>query len=94
MKLSERLEARAAFEDNRVLDEAKAMGFVPDVYTGSQTGALLREAAELARRVEDAPCAVAGQSPGRFYYVGGSAPVEHGQRVRIVPEAGLGGGEG
>lgn len=51
--------------------------------------------AALCRRwltVEDAPCAVAGQSPGRFYYVGGSAPVEHGQRVRLVPEAGLGGG--
>lgn len=38
--------------------------------------------------VEDAPCAVAGQSPGRFYYAGGSAPVEHGQRVRLVPDAG------
>lgn len=49
--------------------------------------------AALCRRwlaVEDAPCAVAGQSPGRFYYVGGSAPVEHGQRVRLVPEAGQG----
>ena len=40
-----RLRERAEFEDKRVLDEAKAMGFVPEVYSGSQTGALLREAA-------------------------------------------------
>lgn len=44
--------------------------------------------------LDGAAVAVAGQSPGRFYYVGGSAPVEHGQRVRLVPEAGLEGGGG
>ena len=44
--------------------------------------------------VEDAPCAVAGQSPGRFYYAGGASPVEHGQRVRLVPEDGEGGSDG
>jgi hypothetical protein len=43
--LIERLRERAEFEDKRVLDEAKAIGFVPEVYSGSQTGALLREAA-------------------------------------------------
>lgn len=43
--LIDRLRERAEFEDKRVLDEAKAMGFVPEVYSGSQTGALLREAA-------------------------------------------------
>ena len=43
--LIERLRERAEFEDKRVLDEANAMGFVPEVYTGSQTGALLLEAA-------------------------------------------------
>lgn len=56
-------------------------------WPGAKAIRALREAAELARRVEDAPCAVAGQSPGRFYYVGGSAPVEHGQRVRLVPDS-------
>ena len=44
-ELIERLRERAEFEDKRVLDEAKALGFVPEAYTGSQTGALLREAA-------------------------------------------------
>jgi hypothetical protein len=44
-ELIERLHERAEFEDKRVLDEAKAMGFEPEVYTGSQTGAVLREAA-------------------------------------------------
>src|SRR5690606_27763686 len=54
--LSERLRERAEFEDRRVLDEAKALGFVPEVYTGSQTGALLLEAAaalEAAREESD-----------------------------------------
>jgi hypothetical protein len=57
--MNERLIERAVFEDKRVLEEAKAAGFVPEVYSGSQTGALLREAAaeidrlsDLARRVE------------------------------------------
>lgn len=53
MDLIERLRERAEFEDKRVLDEANAMGFVPEVYTGSQTGALLLEAAaalEAARK--------------------------------------------
>lgn len=40
-----RLRERAEFEDKRVLDGAKALGFVPEVYTGSQTGAFLLEAA-------------------------------------------------
>jgi hypothetical protein len=43
--LIDRLRERAEFEDKRVLDESKAMGFEPEVYTGSQTGALLSEAA-------------------------------------------------
>lgn len=46
MDLIERLRERAEFEDKRVLDEAKAMGFEPEVYSGSQTGVLLREAAD------------------------------------------------
>jgi hypothetical protein len=56
MDLIERLRERAEFEDKRVLDEANAMGFVPEVYTGSQTGALLLEAAaalEAARGERD-----------------------------------------
>ena len=44
-ELIARLRERSEFEDRRVLDEAKAMGFVTEVYNGSQTGALLREAA-------------------------------------------------
>lgn len=68
--LSERLDARAAFEDKRVLDEAKVMGFVPEVYTGSQTGALLREAAELARRVEAIPTRTRPRRPGRQSLMG------------------------
>lgn len=87
MKLSERLEARLALRAAPT-EIAKEPAYVDS----ADCRALLQEAAELARRVEDAPCAVAGQSPGRFYYVGGSAPVEHGQRVRLVPEAGQGGG--
>jgi hypothetical protein len=44
--LIERLRERAEFEDRRVLDDAKALGFVPEVYSGSHAGALLREAAD------------------------------------------------
>ena len=44
-ELTARLRERAEFEDKRVLDEATALGFVPEVYSGSQTGALLLEAA-------------------------------------------------
>lgn len=77
VKLSERLEAAV----ERLYEDGMDTRGIAD---------LLRESAELARRVEGAPCAVAGQSPGRFYYAGGSASVEHGQRVRIVPEQGEG----
>lgn len=35
----------------------------------------------------DAPVAVAGESAGRFYYAGGSEPIEHGKRVRLVTDA-------
>lgn len=87
MKLSERLEARAAFEDKRVLDEAKALVFVPDVYTGRQTGALLREAAELARRVEDAEVAHVEPKNGLAVLHERCVPLAlMGQRVRIVPD--------
>ena len=96
--LIERLRERAQFEDKRVLDEAKAMGFEPEVYTGSQTGALLREAAELARRVEGAPSVeitACNQIEGAldFDYGDMAAAVQKfdaGQRVRLVPEAGQG----
>jgi 4-hydroxyphenylpyruvate dioxygenase-like putative hemolysin len=85
VKLSERLEALLGRMTNGHVMALQCMEFIRD------HGPAL---AELARRVEDAPCAVAGQSPGRFYYAGGSAPVEHGQRVRLVPEAGQEVGDG
>ena len=84
VKLSERLEA--ACTGVLVAEATGNLDIVTDAVNKLLDAA--REAAELARRVEDAPCAVAGQSPGRFYYAGGSASVEHGQRVRLVPEAG------
>jgi hypothetical protein len=84
--LSERLEERATFEDARVLDEAKHQGFVPEVYTGSQTGALLREAAAELRAVREAPVASVGTQAG----IGdGVIRCDYrliGQRVRLVPE--------
>lgn len=64
----------------------------------AQTVALLREAAELARRVEDAPAAIMDTRE----FLSLCAPTEedfpalyalHGQRVRLVPEAGQGVGE-
>lgn len=90
VKLSERLDARAAFEDKRVLDEARAMGFVPEVYTGSQTGALLREAAEFARRVEAGHDVVVTHWEQAGFAKAGLPIPDEGSIVRIVPEAGQG----
>lgn len=91
--LAERLEARADFEDKRVLDEAKAMGFVPEVYSGSQTGALLREAAQVVRAVEGAAAyqvvLVGGPDHRDFLTVelgeASSSDFQRGQRVALVP---------
>lgn len=91
MKLSERLEACAAFHDIQYSEESI-----------EEAVALFREAAELARRVEGAPSAeitACNQIEGArdFDYGDMVAAVQKfdaGQRVRLVPEAGLGGGDG
>lgn len=88
MKLSERLEEAAEHWDS------------PNIAT------LLREAAEMARSVEGAPVVEIDSEAGedvRLIAEGG--PLDrmatsvrvigmHGQRVRLVPEAGQGGGDG
>lgn len=45
-RLVQELRERADFEDRRVLEQAKADGFEPLVYSGSRTGALLIQAAD------------------------------------------------
>lgn len=52
----------------------------------------IREAAELARRVEDAQIREVEEEMHGL--VIRAYPLKKGQRVRIVPEAGLGGGGG
>ncbi|HEU4773166.1 MAG TPA: hypothetical protein VFS82_01395, partial [Lysobacter sp.] len=62
-----------------------ALGLLRD--HGPALRALLAEHEALLRRVADAPVAVAGAAPGRFYYAGADT-IEHGQRVRILAEPG------
>lgn len=91
MKLSERLEAEADLIHNNGITRKLPR---------HRVAALLREAAELARRVEGAPSVeitACNQIEGArdFDYGDMVAAVQKfyaGQRVRLVPEAGQGGG--
>ena len=84
MKLSERL-------------EALAISVECDTYTHEEV-ALLREAAALARRVEDAAVVEVislmhyNDNTGTMDF-DGHIDADPGQRLRLVPEAGQGGGE-
>ena len=108
MKLSERLEARLALRaaPTEIVQE-------PAYVDSPECRALLQEAADLARSVEDAPCVPVidgGRMIRPFRQYGrfdipddGENPATKearllgqfvGQRVRLVPEAGQGGGDG
>lgn len=99
MNLSERLEALLALCE--CTDDAERDHNAPDslcVFVDVRPAvfdALLREAAELARSVEDAPAAEV-QMLGTLIL----SDIDHGclglvgQRVRLVPEDGQGGGSG
>ena len=83
MKLSERLDLAA-----KILE---------DIGGQSAMAATVREAAALARRVEDAPVATMDKreflslcAPTWEYFP--ALYALHGKRVRLVPEAGQGGG--
>lgn len=52
--LVERLRARAEFEDARVLKEVMRDGFEPVAYTGSESGRMLREAADALEAAREA----------------------------------------
>lgn len=79
VKLSERLEAARSCQGEISYDAMDS---------------ILRESAELARSMEDAPCVRVEGMPGTangFGLMVTSAALV-GQRVRLVPEAGQGGG--
>lgn len=91
--LVERLRARAEFEDARVLKEVMRDGFEPVAYTGSESGRMLREAAdaleaaredaERYRWLADNRCDVTMCASATDY---GDGDTTFGPRVEIDPE--------